>query len=111
VVTPSAAGTYVHTVVVAPGGGLTDPAPADDRASATLEVAPATTTQPTPDGETNAGPGREASAMPDRGAQGSATRLQNCRQSTIVTARKGLSSESTVPWHRDCRFRRRPVSR
>jgi hypothetical protein len=39
--TPSAAGSYVNTVSVAPADDLVDHAPADDSASATLEVAAA----------------------------------------------------------------------
>jgi hypothetical protein len=46
-VTPTAAGSYANTVSVAPQPGTADPAPADDSASATLDVAAASMTTST----------------------------------------------------------------
>jgi hypothetical protein len=77
-VTPTAAGSHVNTVSVAPQAGTADPVTADDRASATLTVRavpPASARTKTPRGRTAA----RACVVP------------NLRRLTLATARRLLA--------------------
>lgn len=66
-VTPTAAGSYVNTVSVAPRAGIVDPSPADDSASARLDVAArtaSTNTETAPDTTARTGPNTRACIVP-----------------------------------------------
>jgi hypothetical protein len=84
-VTPTAAGSYVNTVLVAPAPGTVDPAPGDDSASATLRVAPAATGPTTP----------ASPSTPARGSTGTIMSPATCvvaglRRVPLPTARRLL---------------------